>query len=627
MALRLQVQLTAGGSFTEVDLTASRVGNFKLKFSTSAPATLSFTVGDKQHELTTIGLRKYIKFWDEGQKLADGTTDQSDSMPLFEGWTWEAQPAESNLVQYVAYDAAFLAGKETPVMSVAWDPPAGAGLPATPGTGAVPRLIVNNTITNDVDYAFSRQDGLQIGDIIEVILDDAIEPLRTYLAAPAAGTAFYGPDLAAMTYEPQEKQVFTNETINGALQRLVSQYYPDWYFFWMPGLREWRWFQRSAGTPVTLTLNDPDADNVVLSMELHRSLEGRYPAVKFFGPEARVTEYFSTTDGTLQAIGTPTVLQEYDDATGHHAVTVYPSFQIVDPDKRRGSKLLPASIIVRDSDYHWVGTMSPMFEISFDNGDTWMAVESIWLDFQNGTANCPFGTWIYFWSDQYLVPGSTQQFWIPTDYRLIWAYYIDPITVRYPTSGYSGTSYTVAGQTSEFWLYDEMLAVGYNRVGLPVTTASRVAQFEALAQNIHASRKDITYTGGCQIHGIRYQFCRLDRLINLAAVDEDGGTITTGWEAISAVLTDVEYDFAEQITTLTFSAEALQIWGDNIDLLKERLRIGLVERIRIIDMQPIFSTFQSPYTKGAPIKFVSGIVYNDYDLWYDKRLGTTEGAL
>jgi hypothetical protein len=67
--------------------------------------------------------------------------------------------------------------------------------------------------------------------------------------------------------------------------------------------------------------------------------------------------------------------------------------------------------------------------------------------------------------------------------------------------------------------------------------------------------------------------------------------------------------------------------GDSIDLLKERLRIGLVDKIRVITLENVYSTFQSAYTKGKPITYVSGIVYNDYDLWYDSRLGTTEAAL
>ena len=45
---------------------------------------------------------------------------------------------------------------------------------------------------------------------------------------------------------------------------------------------------------------------------------------------------------------------------------------------------------------------------------------------------------------------------------------------------------------------------------------------------------------------------------------------TTGWENIHATVSDVEYNFADQTTSLTFSSEALNILGDNVDLLKQR---------------------------------------------------------
>lgn len=621
MALHLQYQATAGGSFADVDTAAERVTNFVLKISDSHPMALTFNVLQAQHTLP-FGLRKFIKFWDDAGTTPDGSA-QSDSNPLFEGWIWECQPQDSNLLAYTAYDPSMISGREIMVMSEAW------ATSTEPSTDAVPRLIFNAAITNDVDYAFSRGDGLTVATMIQTILDDALLPLGFYNAAPGSGSAYILAEMAAFTYQPQEKIVFTNQSIRNAIDSLIQAHYPEYAFLWTPGTRLWHLYSRFTATTVTLTLNDPDASNTVLSMELHRSLDGRYPAVKFYGPEtAGPVEYFSTLDGSLAPIGTPSVVEDYIDSGGIGTVLVYPAYQIVDSTKRRGARLFPTTTIVRDDEYHWVGTRSPSFQFSFDGGETWRTCESIWFDWQNGIANFPEGVWIYYWSDHRLELGSTRQYWTPNAYRLIWAPYNAPITVRYPSSGYAGTSYTVAGQTSERRIYDEMLAVGYNRIGTPVTTATRVAQYEELARSIHVASKDIVYTGGCQLDGLRYEFCRLNRCVNIAAVDTDGDPITTGWESVNMILTDVEYNFADQTTTLTFSQDALIAMGDEIDLLKKRLRIGYVQTIRVMNAYLTYRHDESKYAnKPGGYNVASGVVYSDYDMYYDPQLNKVDNAL
>ena len=628
MALHLQHKTLAAGSWTDLDLTADRIGNFVCKFSDSAPASLEFDVVAAQHTLP-INLRDLVRFWDDAGTTPDSVA-QSSSNPLFEGYVWECEPAESNLLKYVAYDPSHMSGREIPVMSAAWDPAVGS-TPPQPGTGAVPRLIFNSKIDNDVDYAFERASDQTVGGIIQTVLDDAIHPLRWYQAAPGADVAYQTSDLANFDYKPQEKVVSSNESIRAFLDRLTQQHYPEYAFRWEPGTHYWRWYSRLAATQVTVTLNDPDPANglVALSMELHRSLEGRYPAVKIYGPETTETAIYSTLDGSLSITSAPTILETYTYSGGTATVNAYTQFQITDAANRRGAKLLPAIATVRESDYYWVGTRSPMFECSFDSGNTWQAVGSLIFDFYNGVINIPDGLYVYFYSEDLLDPTSTQHFWTPNAYRVIWAPYRDPITVRSPTSGYSGTSNTVAGQTSEFHMYDEMLAVGYNRLGVPVTTASRVAQYEKLAAALLAAKKDIVYAGGCLLDGLKYDFCRLNRAINLAAVDEDGVSLTTGWEGIKAVVSDVEYNFADQTTSLTFSQEALNVWGDNVDSLKARLKInGMMERIRIFNWQYTWRHEESKYAnKPGGYDVWAGVVYNDYDLFWDRQAGTFEEAL
>jgi hypothetical protein len=626
--LHMQYQDTAGGSFADVDLSASRAGNFVLKVSDSHAMQLSFTVLQAQHTFP-FGLRKFIKFWD-----SDGTTPptgdpQSASNPLFEGWIWECQPTDSNQLSYIAYDPSFMSGREIPIMSTAWDASTGGSNPPQPGHGAVPRLILNSAIANDTDYAYERASRQSVANIIQMVLDDAIEPLRWYNAAPASGSAYINTEMAKFVYQPQEKVVSSNESIRAFIDRFTQQNYPEYAFLWTPGTRLWHWYSRFSAPAVTLTLNAVDDSNHVNTMELHRSLEGRYPAVTFYGPEtAGPTEIYSTLDGKLAPIGPVKVIETYTDSNGMHEVNVYGAYQIINPAKRRGAKLLPSVALVRDDAYHWVGTRSPAFEISFDMGETFRAVESVWFDFQNGIINFPEGLYTYFWSDHELQAGSSEHFWAPNAFRVIWAPYGDPISVRYPPSGYAGSSFTIAGQKSELRIYDEMLAVGYNRIGIPVTTAERVAQYTELARSIWVTRGDILYAGGTSLEGLQYDFCRLNRCINLAAVDANGAPVITGWEGLNIILTDTEYNFSEGTTTLTFSQDALTALGENVDLLKRRLKIGYVQKIRVINAFVTYADDTSKFAnKAVHFKRETGIVYNDYDLYYDPNLRTVSNAL
>lgn len=626
MSLHLEYQSTLGGAFSEINLVTYRVGPITCKFADSHPAVLEFDIVAAQHDFP-LALRKYIRFWDDAGTTPDGAA-QSSANPLFEGFIWEIQPAESNLLKYVAYDPSQITGHDIPVMSTAWAASVGGDAPL-PEADAVPRLILNSAIDNDVDFAFERAGGLTVGEIMQLVLDDAIEPLRWYAAAPGSDVAYQTADTVLFDFIPQEKIVSTNESVRTFLERLIQQYYPEYAFRWDPGTHYWRWYSRLNGTAVTLTLNDPDAVHTVISMELHRSLDGRYPAVKFYGPEvAGPTEEFSTLDGSLSITSPPTILETFTDIHGTGTVNAYTQFQVTDPTKRRGAKRLPATYLVRENDYFWVGTQSPVFLISWDSGANWQGVESFWFDFQHGTANIPDGLYPYFWSDHPILPGSSQHFWTPNAYKIVWAPFNPPLSVRRPSSGFSGTSNSVAGQTSIKHIYDEMLSVGFSRTGIPVATATRVAQYEKLGDAILSAVQDIIYTGGCVLEGLRYEFCRLNCNVNLAAVNHNGSTVTTGWESINAVVSDVEYNFAEKTTTLTFSSEALNALGDNIDLLKQRLKIGLVEKIREVLLQYQWGHFESKYSnKPGGYDAWTGVVYTDRDLYYDSRLGTVEEAL
>ncbi len=130
--------------------------------------------------------------------------------------------------------------------------------------------------------------------------------------------------------------------------------------------------------------------------------------------------------------------------------------------------------------------------------------------------------------------------------------------------------------------YDEMLAVGYEK-GSPITTVARKAQFEKLAESIHEFVKDIIYTGGCTLQGIDYDFIRLQKLINFAGVDQNGSSLTTGWEAAKAIVTDVEYDFDNDVTTLVFSSDYSAFLQTDVETLKRILKIRALQLVQILE--------------------------------------------
>jgi hypothetical protein len=122
------------------------------------------------------------------------------------------------------------------------------------------------------------------------------------------------------------------------------------------------------------------------------------------------------------------------------------------------------------------------------------------------------------------------------------------------------------------------LAIGYER-GIPFSTPARLAQFQQLADIMQAQRRDIVYAGGCTLDGLQYEFQRLNQAISFAALDGDGNPLTTGWEAIQALLTDVEYDYDQGITTLQFSSDQLELAGFDAEFLKHRLKIKALNRV------------------------------------------------
>lgn len=585
MAIRIQTQATPFASYTNVDPTTSLMGNFKLTVSVSHPTQLTWTAYAPQHEMPfTPG--HLIRIWDDAANDPSGTAFSS-SNPIFEGHIQVPKPgADTYTVEYTAYDPTYRSQSHVTVMSTAWSAGTVPGTPPVEGTGAYPRLVVNATaIQNDDDVAFSRAENQTIESLIKLIFDDQYHPLYWISAAPGDGTsagngsAYVSADLTSMTYEPQEKMVFESESVLSAVNRLLQQNEPNYRLLWRPGTRKWRFFDISAAPATTVTLNDFSGSNKVLSMTLDRSIEGRYSAVKFYGPELLQPAEFRTDDGTLNELLDYGVILEY---VGLAEIKSYTRFQIADPAKRRIGRILPGEIPVGVGGPHFITVRATTLQCSYDDGNSWATVLGAYFDFQNGIAFTGDTTppWIYNSAGQVVTTGI-QHYFPPTTVRIITAYYDVPISTRYPSSGFSGTASTVGNYNNELKLYDEMLATDYTWYGTPVTTVERLLKFNALAQRLHAERKDIIYVGGMTFEGLEWGWLWLNKRVNIAGKDANGGTLTTGLESIGAMVTDVEYDFETKLTTIQFSSDQMALMGVNVELTKKQLKIMALQAQQI----------------------------------------------
>lgn len=587
MTLQMMTQSVPGGGWTSVDMSESApngaVCDIRYNVSYDRPAELTFNVIAAAHTLP-MNTQNAIIFYDDAV--------QSFNDPLFEGYVEEISPGnETNMVRILCMDVTRRMTNTIQVMSAGWV--AGDFDELTPpeeGVGAVPRLIFNATIDQDDDKAFSRAQWQTVGQMLSTILDDQYNAMFWINGANADGFAYTGTQLLPLDYVPQEKQVFESESLRSCMDRLLTQH-PGFRHVWVPGPnnRKFKFQNVTTAATTTLTINDPTQTYPVMGVDMNRTLEGTKTAIKFFGPETTLMQTVYTAglsafqrndlsqasnSGGLTALN-PVVLETYDpgDGTQQQAVA-YTKFRVADATKRRSAFKLPVDYGAWYGSYNVVFTRNPTLEVSLDEGSTWMTVSGWWFDAAAGEVNVP--NYFYFWRSDPPPGGGDQNYWTPTNYRFTHAYYIDPISVRWPTvdGTYMGTAYTVAGVKNIDRIYDEMLSVGF-QYGVPITTAERVEAFRKLGDHILKRHRDIVYTGNVTLHGHDYSFQRLGRRVNFAGVDQDGNALTTGWENVNAVLTDVTYDFGDSYSTsLTFNSDQMEWLGSDPDI---RQKLGIVD--------------------------------------------------
>jgi hypothetical protein len=623
MAEHMKQILTPGGAAQDYPMGANNVGDIIITNAYGQGLTMTWTEGRPQQTSITNLIDTFIIYWDESYNDPDGNPF-SESNPIFEGYIRSVQPSESNKITLTAMDPTHKVGHEVTVMSSAWED----GSPPTPGPGSYPRLVFNSTIDNDDDYAFEREAHQTVGQIVQILLEDAASVLTWFDAADSA-TPYNAAELTAMDFEPQEKVVFETETITAAIQRIVERWHPARRLNWIPGTREWRFPDITAATARTVTLNLFDAQtpglSEVLAMDLDRSIEGRYTAVKYYGPESVEKVEFSTDNGLLSIVESNHYLQnDLDTCCNVRGVNKFRIAGLTSGSGsgRRLTKLLPEEIAVPvlvaewastagASDtlqfIQWVMTRGPSLQVKYPDTSAgfsqWVSVTGWRIDLKTGEITLGQdgdGNPLFVTRYNPSPAGGSPNWENPIAAKFICGQYGDAIVARYPTTGYAGTAFTVAGIEAELAEYDEMLAIGFDR-GQAVTSAARLAAFTNLAQKRHAQLSDIVYTGGITLDGLNFDYCRLNRRVNIDAIDANGGNVATGWESIGAFVTSVEFDIENKLTTLQFSTDQAELIGIDIEAQKRALKIRALNPVYIPHYRIEFATRRAYTEFGTPI--------------------------
>lgn len=625
MTLHMQQRLTRWDSFTTVDLQDIGAGDFVLSVSYSHAARLTWTCLEAQHT-QPIPAGCFIRFWDDSATDPDGDPFDENN-PMFIGYVEMPEPAAESIgVNYTAYDPTFRATREVTIFNAAW--PAGTPPSVRPErpTGAVPRLVYNVRITADPDWSHQVGGDGTLGQVIAGVLEFTYHPLVWVDAAPGDGTIGgavdpYDPaDLAALTSTPQEKLDFASESPYSAIQRLM-RYDPRFRCMFDPSTKLWRFRDITQAPTKTVIVNEGSSQFPPMTLSLRPSAENCITAITIFGPPAPFVQNLFWDDPVdayaaggvyagyprfdLTPLGSPTVYHEFSTAGGIFQTRFWKQFQITDPAYRRGARELPVTYEYQQNDQVFSSTSFPLLLVSYDHGATWQPWPT-YFDELNGIVE--FATPPVYQvtndSGMSVIPASTQIWFAPNALRLIWAPHGEPLTVRKPATGYEGTAYTQMGLRYEDFQNDEALMVG-REFGQPVTIPERRAAFETYAQTILDQRKDVVWTGAAQLDGLDWDYIRLNRKLQILAKDGSGNFLTTAWDNVGAYVTDVEFDFEEQTTSLTFSADKLALFGIDSAMLKERLKIRPLQQM--VEYQTQFLYAMLPLPSGQIVNQVVGV--------------------
>ncbi len=395
--------------------------------------------------------------------------------------------------------------------------------------------VVFNAPPDDDDYDAGRS-GKEIGEIIEWLFDQHADELRTagvIAAAPAKG---YVPgELDELDVVPP-KVVFDSQDFDDALAELMvfqrgHRYYAD------PATRTFHFKEVGELPEKTITYNSPDKP---LSAILKPSTEGRATAVQIFGPMRPVNETLYLSTGGLTKLWNaahesdwtwPKCYDPDNDATYGR---VYRRFQVASASKRRiahslaeadglgeNAVALCPQVYRKTADDAWAWVPS-MFD--FDNGVILLAQPAtVGDEYEEGAAECA------------------------SDICLVYSYLAEPLSARFPESGYTGTAYTEPTNPVEVVrrFYNENFV-------LP----EHSSHYENVAEQLLQAYKDIVYAGTVELAALDWSLANLGYRLNFTGRDDEGDPVTTGFESLGAALLGVRYDLARGRVELSLSTDA-----------------------------------------------------------------------
>ncbi|MBX9770797.1 MAG: hypothetical protein K2X29_05475 [Candidatus Obscuribacterales bacterium] len=575
------------GTYNWVAYDADKLFNIRYTIDYSTPRVLSFSIAGENHLSTPIPLRSAFSVWD---------SDYSATVPIFEGFVAEIQMTpESNIVNYLCYDATWKANDITILSAAATD------------STATPRLIFNAT-DEDSDFPSNRNlssstaiSFSSVGEIINTILTDTYTPLVLGIAAPPlniGGDAFVLTDLNLLDFKPQDKVVFQSEKVRTGITRLL-QFMPNFRLLFLPSTRKWRFFDVFASPLELLTLNDFTQSELVLTMQLQRISQDRYPAVRIRGPEVpkmaiaqtglspdlgaspQVYDGITITPASLDPDWTFSQTAQFE-ASGPLALNIGNAGLIWKLNSafsiKRIGRVLPRTIAVPQGggltgSFLFTVERLPILLYTFGELDSnskqiWYNVGGLNINYQLGIITAP--TRLF----QDKGTSATPRWKLPTNAMFVFPSFDPPFEARFPASGFDGTSATVGGSDAVLEIFDDSLSIGYH-LGIPITSTSRINEFKKLAEYIHKTKKDIAYSGSIVLLGIHYKYLDLNKRINITAVNENGQPLTTGLESMNAPLTQVEYDYSDGIgkTILSLNSDMAAYLLTDIESQKRFLGI------------------------------------------------------
>jgi hypothetical protein len=407
-----------------------------------------------------------------------------------------------------------------------------------------------------------------------------------------------------MKFEP-EHLVFEEQTLADAFSQLLEMT-PAWELQFDPETLLFRWLLRTrpesgndpmpAETRTLNKINDPDADfrRPVLSKELGQSAQDRWTRVEIIGPLEQVEATLKQSTGDLiedwdhayEAAASWSIFDTRKNA--NIAATnpywrVYRQYKIADPEKRRIARSIREGIWVpglpgvpepgQFSDHRFTEyftsnhfrthrpTLTAKFTIEGRSG--WFNVPAR-FDLLSGLAIAVNPLVLGDIRD----PATT--FAKPDDVALAYAYLSAPVLASYPvTPGtYAGTAYTTAGVERTVRFYEQDF----------FSPASQRVNYQRLAKALWRTRGDLIFSGSIVVHGIDYSFegfnvARQENYgrLNLSGLDDTGTPATTGWEAMDAPVQEVEYDYGQNRTTISFNSD----WADFVfgDFASLKMRV------------------------------------------------------